>query len=218
MRTSPLLAPPWSLCPYNERSPLESTAKRLPPRGRPASRGHLFRAALEREEAPLGGEPAGVTTQTAVGRNDTMTGHDDRDRIRSERAARRARGLFVPGLSRHLAVRGHLPVRNTGRRRENPSLERRERREVDGDIEGPPAPGKVLVELDQEAVAAAPVGNHPGAVRPRDPRELALVGSRAVVDRDHASRTDRDPERTERRIHDVVADGDEPFASRPSEQ
>src|SRR5438132_819366 len=103
MRTSPLLAPPWSLCPYNERSPLESTAKRLPPRWRPASRGHLLRAALEREEAPLGGEPAGV-------------------------------------------------------------------------------------------------------------------GSRAVVDRDHASRTDRDPERTERRIHDVVADGDEPFASRSSEQ
>src|SRR5438477_3056581 len=218
MRTSPLLAPPWSLCPYNERSPPESTAKRLPPRGRPASRGHLLRAALEREEAPLRGESPGVTTQAAVGRDDTMTGHHDRDRIRPKCAPCRARGLLVPGLSRHLAVRGDLPIGNAGRRREDPSLERRERREIDGDIEGLPAPGKVLVELDQEAVAAASVGKHAGTVRPGDPRELALVGSRAVVDRDHASRTDRDPERTERRIHDVVADGDEPFASRPSEQ
>src|SRR5438105_11821264 len=138
MRTSPLLAPPWSLCPYNERSTPESTAKRLPPRGRPASRGHLLRAALEREEAPLGREPAGVTTQAAVGRNDTMTGHHDRDRIRSERAARRARGLLVPGLSRHLAVRGDLPIRTAARRREDPSLERRARPAAGGGAGGPP--------------------------------------------------------------------------------
>jgi len=48
--------------------------------------------------------------------------------------------------------------------------------------------------------------------------ELARIGRRAVVDVHDTARADRDPERTERRVHDVISDGDEPFALRAREQ
>src|SRR3989442_1355524 len=51
-----------------------------------------------------------------------------------------------------------------------------------------------------------------------DPRELARIGRRAVMDVHHTARAHRDPERAERGIHDVIAHGDEPFVLRTSDQ
>src|SRR5207249_8082049 len=53
---------------------------------------------------------------------------------------------------------------------------------------------------------------------PRDARQVAGIGLRTVVDREHAARPDGDPERPERRVHHVITDGDEPFSLRARDQ
>src|SRR4029077_4245530 len=60
--------------------------------------------------------------------------------------------------------------------------------------------------------------HHTRTVRARDPRQLARIGRRGIVDVYDRARGDRDPKRTERRIHDVVSDADEPFALRAHDQ
>src|SRR5437867_1579646 len=220
MRTCPCCSASLAvLCRYDEPPPVDSTGYgglHLP-RGRPPAGGHARLAALESEQAPLSVEPARVSTQASVGRDDAVTGHDDRDGVRAEGSAGGARGLLVAGLSRDGAVRRHLPVGDLGGRGEDASLERRERREIEVDVERTPAAGEVLIELDLDAIAAPAIGQHSGPVCARDAPELALVGL-AVVDGDDPAGSDGDPERAERRIHRVVADGDEILSTRPCDQ
>src|SRR5438309_287492 len=147
-----------------------------------------------------------------------MAGNHDRDRVRAERRAGRPGRQLVTRLPSHDLVCPELAVGNAGRRSEDALLERRERGQVDLHVERSPAAGEVLVKLGEHAVAAASVGKNPGTIRARDPRELAWIGRRAVVDVHHTAWADGDPEWTERRIHDVVSDGDESFALRARDQ
>ena len=147
-----------------------------------------------------------------------MAGDDDRDRVRAERTTGGARGLLVPGLAGDIAVGRDLAVGHPRGRREDPPLERGQRAQVHLDLEPAPPASEIFVELGEQPVAPSPVGHDPGSVRSRDPRELALVRPRAVVDREDTARADRDPERTERRVHHAVTDGDQALAIRAREE
>src|SRR5438552_9372550 len=199
-------------------SPQIDSPKRLAPRRRPPPKRNLRLAALQSEQAALRDQATRVATQAAVGRHDAVAGNHDRDRVRAERRSRRARRLLVPGLTRDDLVGRQLAVRNARRRGEDALLERREGCQVDLDVERAAPAGEVLVELGEHAVAGPPIRKDARSVRARDPRELARIGRRAVVNVHDAARADRDPERTQRRIHDVVPDRDQSFALCAREQ
>src|ERR1043165_7876944 len=128
----------WPCCPPRPFSWIRRTA--LPeidslgrPPVRPASRWH--RAALEGQERALRIEAARVAPERAVGREDAVAGHDDRDRVRPERLTGGSHGLLAAGPCRDLGIRRHVAVRHAWRRTENPSLEIGQRREIDRHIE-----------------------------------------------------------------------------------
>jgi hypothetical protein len=146
--------------------------------------------------------------------DDAVAGDHDRDRIRAERVARRAGG------GRHARARRDLPVAADGAERdalgrgEDAALERCERREVDGELEPRALPGEVLVELALHLVEALRRAEHARAVARDDPAEIALVSARAVVDREHAPRSEREPERPERGVHHVDRDARDALSDR----
>src|SRR3954466_6919789 len=88
--------------------------------------------ALEPEETSLRLEPAAVPAKRPVRGEHAVARDDDRHRVRAERGAGRTRRLRAPGLRRHRRVRRDIAVPHAGRRAEDPLLERRERREIDG--------------------------------------------------------------------------------------
>src|SRR2546428_2340591 len=178
----------------------------------PATCGHI--AALQLEEPTLRLEPAGVTAQAAVRRKDAVAGHHDRDRIRTERLTRGARGLLAAGFRRDLRVRRDVAEADPRGGREDAPLEVRKCRHVDRDVERLALAGEVLIELARERIRALVVGQQARSIGAHDPRELDLRRLGAVVDGEQALRPDGDPERTERRVDDTVSDGLEPFALR----
>src|SRR5438552_1901472 len=199
-------------------SPRIDSLKRLAPRRRPPPKRNLRLAALQSEQAALRDQATRVATQGAVRRHDAMAGNHDRVGVRAERRSGRARCLLVPGLTRDDLVGCQLAVRNACRRGEDALLERCKRCQVDLHVERAAPAGEVLVKLREHAVAGPPIRKDARSVGVRDPRELARIGRRAVVNVHDAARADRDPERTERRIHDVVSDRDKSFALRAREE
>src|SRR6266542_1610110 len=174
--------------------------------------------ALELEKTALRVQTAGVAPERPVGRDDAMAGHHDRDRIRADRATRGARGPLVPRRARDPRIGREVAVGHASRGRQDLALERRERREIDLDIESAPLAGEVLVELARHGIDPPRVREHSGSIRAHDPGELAWGGVRAVVDGQHATGSDGHPERSERRFDDPVGDRLEPFPSRTRDQ
>ena len=134
-----------------------------------------------------------------------MARDDDRDRVRTERLTRGARGSLAACLCGDLGIRRDLAERDACRRRQDPALELRERREVDRDVEPPARAAEVLIELTRDGIDAARIGQQARPVRAHDARELGSGRLAAVMDREHALRTDCDPEWPERRIDDAIA-------------
>src|SRR5881409_577275 len=170
---------------------------------RPASRRHL--ASFEPEEPPLRVKATGVPAERAVRREDAVARDDDRDRVRTERLTRGARGSLAACLCGDPGIRRDLAERDACRRRQDPPLELRERREVDRDVEPPARAAEVLIELTRDGIDAARIGQQARPVRAHDARELGSGRLAAVMDREHALRTDCDPERPEGRIDDAIA-------------
>ena len=77
------------------------------------------------------------------------------------------------------------------------------------------APGAVVIDVGMNRVTGR---DEVERIWRGDPGKLAWIRRRAVVDVHHPARADRDPERPQWRVHDVVTDGDEPFALRTRKQ
>src|SRR5688572_19351098 len=183
---------------------------------RPAARG--YRAPLQLQQAALRVKTTGVPAERPVAGDHAVAGHDDRDRVVADRAGSGAVGLVVAGLVRHFRVGDQLAVRHACRNRKDLALERRQRRQVHGDVELAPLPTPVLIELARHRVHALRVGQDAGPVRPDDATKLERGWLRAVVDVQEPTWPDGDPERSERRVDDPVAHRLEPFAPCTSHQ
>src|SRR5271154_2505581 len=67
---------------------------------------------LMREQPPLAFQAAPESGERTVGADDTMTGHDDADRISAVRQSDRARGAGIADALRLLAVAQGLAIAN----------------------------------------------------------------------------------------------------------
>ena len=127
-----------------------------------------------------------------------MARHDDRDRVRAECLTGGPHRVRASGLRRDAGVAAHFAEGNRGGRPQDAALEVGERREVYRHVEAAALAREVLIELPRDRVGPARVRQDAGPVCPHDPRELVARRLSAVVDREHALRTDRHPERAER--------------------
>src|SRR5258705_4207783 len=140
MRTWTSLLPPLAVVPVRRTAP--PGIDRLGP----PTRRHLG-ATLELEQPALRLETSGVPAQRPVARDDAVAGDHDRDRVVPDRTGRGAVGLVVTRLVRDLRVGDELAVRDSRGDGPDLPLERRERRQVDGDVELPAPAAEVLIEL-----------------------------------------------------------------------
>src|SRR5438309_1962318 len=178
--------------------------------GWPAARWH--RGALQLEQPALRVEAPGVAAERPIARDDPVAGDHDRDRVVPDRAGGGPVGAIVADVVRDLRVGDQLAVGHTRGHREHLSLERRQRREVDRDVEVAAFAAPVLIELARDVVHAPRVGQHARPVGADDASQLQRRRLGAVMDVEQSAWPDRDPEWAERRLDDAVADRFEPFA------
>jgi pycsar effector protein len=169
-------------------------------------RHRLEQRTLQPEERLLALEASGVPDQRSARPDHAMAGEDDRDRVPVHRPADRAGRLRAADLRRQGAVGRHLSVRDTRELVERQAVELADRGEVEIEVEGPPVPFEVLVELATDRVEPAGHPQDPGA---EVDGELVECLVRPVGDPAEAAVGDGDEQLADRRVGQVVGNVDE---------
>src|SRR5262249_14191416 len=161
------------------------------------------------EGRPLPLDPAGVPDERTARTDDAVARKHDRDRVAVHRAADCAGCLRPADLRGQSAVGRYLPVRNPCELAERLAAESGHRRKVEREVEYPPVPLEVLVQLVADLVHAARDAQDAGA---EVVDQLAEGVVRPVGDPAEAAVGDCDEQLSGRGVGQVVGDVEETFA------
>jgi hypothetical protein len=136
-----------------------------------------------------------------------VAGENDRHGVAVECSADGTRRAGLADAAGESSVCRHLAVRDAGELVEHAALEGRHRGDVDGDVEGRPGSGEILVELALHRHESPGHTQQPAAEVPGEPVERLF---RRELDPAHSAVGGRDEQLADGRVGGVVGGVEQP--------